>query len=671
MDFAFGDPTKVTDTPIAMPPECHDYEIEVTPSQHQVIVHPIDTSSTLQVIAGPGSGKTTTLVYKIAYMIGTLGLHPSEILVLSMTNKAVDALQSQLSALFGEEFSMDVITFHGFCHRCVIENDESQGKGIQIIEEAGWRTLVQLLRSKMSKYQLANAVESIKKDGWNQKEAEKLCRRSKASVEDLKDVMDTLESTKVLIHSDIMRAAKAFIKSGRVSLSYKVVIVDEFQDLYPDIYELVELVAKDAHLIVAGDPYQSIYKFLGSNQDVNTSVAKFKPIDKLYLQECFRSTPEIINASDKITMRENPSLALKEISGYKPVARMFSDITNQYEWIVKEIIRLMEESDGIIEPKDIAILARTNMELNDFKQVLNFYGVLDFKLSSSPPWLSNGLTHLIDYLRIMFAPETANFSVLCTMSLMDKIGPVAVKKHHKGSLKADLSMWDYLAQLYEKKTLTPHLVPYVERIQEVKGKIDFDDPNSMFEHLLYIGNELGLRKLVSKQIKSHADKDQITNQLLDFFENLKLAKSYKPDDITLAEHFLKKYQEVLPISKTKKCVNLSTIHSAKGLEFPIVFVLGSPSGDEYKVEARNLNYVAMTRAKSLLYINTMKVDGFSTRQFDKRFPSEFFTQDKPKIRGTFTTGFAKEFKKPIVSAVPRSTNFTRSFHTMSRLFKKL
>ncbi|ODQ57082.1 hypothetical protein WICANDRAFT_65344 [Wickerhamomyces anomalus NRRL Y-366-8] len=652
--------------------EFHDYEVQVTPSQSKVITHPVDTATTLQVVAGPGSGKTTTLVYKIAYMIGNLGINPSEILVLSMTNKAVEALQTQLSNILGENNSVDVTTFHGYAHRCVINNDQSQENGIQIIEDAGWRTLVRLLGNKVNKYQLIEIVDQIRKDGWNEKYLQNVCRKFKLEMTELKDVMQTLDTSNVLIHSDVMRGAKAYIRDGRVSLPYKVVIVDEFQDVYPGIYELVELIARNAHLITAGDPYQSIYGFLGSNSSVHKTIKNFKPIDKLYLSESFRSTPEIIEASDNLMKREAPSLALKGISGFKPVAKLFTDVINQHEWVATEILRILEDSEGVVEPNDITILAKTNGELSRFKTCLNFYGLLDYKLSSNPSWLSDGLFHLIDYLRILFAPESSNFPVLCTIALIPGVGPVTIKKFHKGALTSELSMWEYLRNLREKNSLPPKLIPYFDLIEETRQKINFDDADSIFNHLLHLGNELGLRKEVTKTIKTIADKDNINNQLLDFFENLKLSNNFKAADTFLTEHFLRNYMNSLPISKTKNSVKLSTIHSAKGLEFPIVFVLGSTTGDDYKPESKNLVYVAMTRAKTLLYMNMMKTsDPFSATNFKKRFSEKYFTHDKPQIRGAFTAGFAKEFNRTFNGGAISKQNVVRSFHTLSKFIKRV
>ncbi|CAM9022850.1 unnamed protein product [Wickerhamomyces anomalus] len=600
--------------------EFHDYEVQVTPSQSKVITHPVDTATTLQVVAGPGSGKTTTLVYKIAYMIGNLGINPSEILVLSMTNKAVEALQTQLSNILGENNSVDVTTFHGYAHRCVINNDQSQENGIQIIEDAGWRTLVRLLGNKVNKYQLIEIVDQIRKDGWNEKYLQNVCRKFKLEMTELKDVMQTLDTSNVLIHSDVMRGAKAYIRDGRVSLPYKVVIVDEFQDVYPDIYELVELIARNAHLITAGDPYQSIYGFLGSNSSVHKTIKNFKPIDKLYLSESFRSTPEIIEASDNLMKREAPSLALKDISGFKPVAKLFTDVINQHEWVATEILRILKDSEGVVEPNDITILAKTNGELTRFKTCLNFYGLLDYKLSSNPSWLSDGLFHLIDYLRILFAPESSNFPVLCTIALIPGVGPVTIKKFHKGALTSELSMWEYLRNLREKNSLPPKLIPYFDLIEETRQKINFDDADSIFNHLLHPRN----------------------------------------------------YMNSLPISKTKNSVKLSTIHSAKGLEFPIVFVLGSTTGDDYKPESKNLVYVAMTRAKTLLYMNMMKTsDPFSATNFKKRFSEKYFTHDKPQIRGAFTAGFAKEFNRTFNGGAISKQNVVRSFHTLSKFIKRV
>jgi len=662
------------DSSRSMEDKFHDYEIEVTPSQHEVITHPVDTNTTLQVIAGPGSGKTTTLVYKIAYMIGNLGIHPSEILILSMTNKAVEALQTRLAEIYGENVMVDVTTFHGFAHRCVIKTEESRSNGIQIIEEAGWRTLIQLIdgHSKVNKYTLSKLIDAFKKEGSQSEAVKTLCKSARIDLDDLKDVIKTLDTSNVLVHSDVMIRAKNHVKEGRIPLPYKVVIVDEFQDVYPEIYELVQLVSQNSHLIVAGDPHQSIYGFLGSNDVVKTLFAKFKPIYTLFLNESFRSTPEIIEASNTVVKRETPSVAFKDITGFKPVTKLFKEPTDQYEWVTKEIIRLMKESEGIIEPSDIAILARTNNELLSIKHVLNFYGVLDFRLTSNPSWLSEGLFHLLDYLRIICSPETSNFPIICTLNLLKGIGPAKVKALHRGALEEQISLYDYMYHQKDKDKLKPaKLGAYLNTIEHVRKKIDLDDPESIFHNLLYLANELGLKESLAKTIDSPAEKEKIINQLLDFYENLKLSKSYKNDEVCLADHFLGHYIEVLPIARTKRSVKLSTIHAAKGLEFPIVFILGAHQSIVKKSkDEENLLYVAMTRAKTMLYLSTVQSEFFDQSFYDRKFPSNYYTNQVPKIKGSFTAGFAKEFHRPLGATMPK-VNMVRSFHTVSRAFKRL
>ncbi|CCH42730.1 ATP-dependent DNA helicase pcrA [Wickerhamomyces ciferrii] len=649
--------------------QLQDHEIQVTKSQLDVITSPIDPGTTLQVIAGPGSGKTTTLVYKIAYMIGTLKIQPSEILVLSMTNKAVETLKQQVDAILGTGVGdkVDITTFHGFSHRLVLENNESKGLGtdIQIIEESGWRTLVAMVDGKITKPILTRLLEKIKLKGIEDNDVKMLIKRYKIKVDSLKEVLDTLESSNVLVHSDILRGAKQLIKDGIVQLNYKTVIVDEFQDVYPELYQLIELVGKSPHLVTAGDPDQSIYSFLGSNLDVHKSLQKLKPINKLYLQETFRSTPEIIHASDTLLGKEVPSIALKEMGGIKPMARLFDDENEQFEWIASEIFRLINDSEGIIEPNDITILGRTNNELNKIQKTLNLHGIMDMKLTSNPPWLTNNLFHLVDYLRVLAAPEESKFPIMCTLNLLPGVGKVAIRNCVQGAIEEDVTLWEYLKKTNRDGTLNKKIMPYVQEIEKARFEIDFDNPESIFKTVIQLAHDLGLLKLISKSVTTKADKEQIINQLQEFYENLKISNNNKATDISLTQHFLKNYLHVLPISKNIKSVKLSTVHSAKGLEFPIVFLLGSPLADFFRAEDKKLTYVAMTRAQSLLYVNRLKTDPMSEHNFKAKFKEDVFSRTRPDIKGSFIKGYAKEFNRTI------PTTTVRSIHTLTRLMKRL
>lgn len=657
-------------------------EVSVTSTQQKIITYPVENDKTLQIVSGPGAGKTTTLCYRIAYLLEHLNYKPEEILILSMTNKAVDNMkQSLLNLLKNQELvdNLGIYTFNSFCHNFLNECDKDFLSS-DIIEDAGWRTIIQLLESKkrITKFKLQKLLRELSKLNETQLDdyLQLLSKLHNISEDDIIKIMKILKSMKILTHSDILnRAKKLLSEDNDIELTHKITIVDEFQDMYQDLYDVIKLVSKGTHLTIAGDLNQSIYGFLGSDPvKINNQLNELNLIEKIEMFESFRSSPEIIKCSNSLIYDEEECLKRNNLDNFaikfgpKPIYNVFENNIQQFEFISTEINRLISESEGLIQLKDIAILTRTNKQIDKLSSHFESIGIQSHKLSSTPSWLSNDLFHFVDYLKIVFNPFNANFPILCTLDLLPKIGPKTIRKLYSLSMEENKPIYDYLSTFNNKSFLN-----YYNRLESYRG-LDFNDPNAIFQCATDLGQSLGLTARISKNSIS---KELILKQLYDFKENLNLMNQLRPENMTLLEFFLENYSNLLPTSLTENSVSLSTIHSAKGLEFPIVFLpefkphglrpMWDPYSSFYLTEEdKRLEYVGMTRAKNLLYMqmNSIDIDPREERVFDKSLIS-----NSPPELNTNLLNLIKQKKKNFNGHnLPYSLakSFYRTFHTFNK-----
>lgn len=629
-------------------------DINVTAAQRQIITHPVDASRTLRIVSGPGAGKSTTLVYKLAYLVGEGLIPPERILVLSMTNRAVDSMKSKLVEVLGEQVAatINVHTFHALSHMMMSEKDDWY-TDVEVLDEPGWTVLSQL--AKINKYRLRDCITKVKALGGDEDAIRRVSDEFGISHKSLKNVLELLDRMHTIIHSDFLRGAKKLMKNGEVSLEYDICVVDEFQDMYQELWEFIELIARDTHLVVAGDPHQSIYNFLGSNDIVEEKLEDYRPSDTISMTESFRSTPQIISASEQVLSHDR-SLTSTLQPVCKPILTTFSSEDEQYQYISDEILRLTLSSSSQIQYRDIAILARTNVELQNLTRTLSFYHIPNLKLSSNPTWLDNELVNLMNYLNVLYRPERAHWSVVCTLRLVPGVGPVMVTRLEHEANEKGVSFYDYLVS--NRENLKPVVQNYIDTMEQTRQSIDFHDTKSIMKGLLHVADKLGLKRLVSRKVKTQMDHKHVTKQILDFYENMKMFALEKPEEISVAEYFLQNYMDRVGVIKRKDAVRVSTVHSAKGLEFPIVFLLAGDKIVSESEEDRRLLYVGMTRAQSLLYVNVLDngTQGFNEPWFQKKFRDNF-QFEAPNVTETLIQAIKQR---------PQPMGQVRQFHTSAR-----
>ncbi|VEU22555.1 DEKNAAC103635 [Brettanomyces naardenensis] len=616
-----------------------DIEIKCTPPQKQVIVSEFSQPNTLlNVIAGPGSGKTRTLCSRIAYMMSEEGgsLKSDEILVLSLTNRAVDDFKHKLQAIIGEQAAQEaqVMTFHSFAASVIREQYEDW----QLLEDEELKRLCELVPKAANKKQSTNLStmrEIIRKARYVTPEelvnyeTGDIRKRYGFDKGTFLKIRSLVGSHNMFTYEDILFECNRILSSGELPefvTNYKVIIVDEFQDVYPLLAEMIMSLSKGKHLTISGDPNQSIYGFMGATPEKNWKriAANYDNESKklVTLSQAFRSTPELLELSSKILGQQQINIreCVKSSANLPPIRMSFDSLEDELKFVFDEIQRLETVSDGKIRYSDISVLSYTNQEVDTayryFKEKSKgIEGMGINRLNSTPRWLRTQLSILLQYLKILIDPRQ-NFPLLSSLNLLHRVGLATVNSIYMKAMSEKMYVWDFLQnpELMKEARLPTFISTFVSYVEEARtSKLDPNDPNSILKILLEMGEKFGLkRKLITSKL-TEQQLDEYSSCLRSIHKSLKQNVSLKPPDETLLKFYLNNYNSHVllnPKSNFTKLyneseVNFSTIHTAKGLEFPIVFILSPNNFNLSDYKRRRVVYVGLTRASALLYFNKL------------------------------------------------------------------
>lgn len=659
--------------------ETNELVLNLTQSQYDAVTHPLDSDTNLVLLAGPGAGKTRTLVSKIAYCLSE-GIAPQEILVLSLTNRAVSVLKEQLTHLVREELAslVKIHTFHSFAISIVSE----YSKDWRLLEDIDWRALIDITsdpnqkdrfdrRTKKFKRKDLEQILNLADTGYSLEEIHDQLT-SATSTSDVENVLNWLHHSKVVTYSLLLKTAtRQILKSPDIVNDIKVVIVDEFQDMYDELLSFVKLIASSKHLVIAGDPNQSIFGFLGSNPDLMFTFARKFPTkhtSMITFQECFRSTPEIILLSDELIQSKIPRIHVKD-SGPMPIYRLFDSEFEEFEFIVEEVNKLLTTSNGLVKPSDILIIGRTNKKIDSVKNHLELNDIKTIKLSSTQSWIDSYIYYFLIYLQILSNPGGSDHAILSALILLEGVGNITLRKVMKeiadrnsvSSLMDQISLWDFLQNnesLRHKKMFSPFVSTIDESLEQF-SKVK-ENPDELIKFLLKLADKLGLRRKIIKSFKTPLGTQKYQEYLREFYDSLCLSYHLKPQETPLVEYFLHHYAESPP-PKDETLVNVSTIHAAKGLEFPICFVLANEysfafQSPKFALDERRISYVAITRASALLFYNENRTIPDNRAFFDPSKVPQYFSLKSPTYNTDFWNQYSRVLGKP------------RNYHTVNHRF---
>ncbi|AGO11878.1 AaceriADR113Wp [[Ashbya] aceris (nom. inval.)] len=648
----------------------------LTASQLRVVSHPYEPCTTVKVIAGPGSGKTLTLLHKVYNLVYNGIVAPNEILILSLTNKAVDNINEKLMETFQEADhnqrwsdeerveileQIDVNTFHSLANKVVLENEGL----VNIIEDNGWRSLMRLAgksyrgqsRNYLTPRTFARMIQDYKEG------------RLQPDKIDADAILELMKTCKVVTNEDLIHLCGKFLAdaepqtstgmTGRLLNNYKVIIIDEAQDLYPLLFPMLKLIATDKQLILFGDEHQSIYGFLGSNKHFMKQVGSMRPAEKTFTYELydnFRSTPEIMDAAQSVIDRKAlPATACadglhnKTLSGVQPISLTLQEPLEELCFLVDQICQLVCSSAKL---SDIAILTRTNEHMNNVAHGLKIFGIPVEKLTAQPQWMSDTrILFLIDIMKLLTAvfqeqgPTDQNnnlktktdFSVVVTLGEVRRVGPSLIHSIYNGAKVNKVSCWEFINSVEHRERLTTRrrkiVEEYLDALAPLLARSKFEGLNTPLDLVNELSQLIERLDVPLFQLKNEEQLQEFRENLLEFYQVLKLCSYSKPSDIPLMEWFVKTFLEqtvqlqkkIVSNQTDRNTIKLSTIHSSKGLEFPIVFLLGQL--DKHLWGDNNTLYVGMTRARNLLYmtnINHSKLKALNSIEHPYMIDNAFF-----------------------------------------------
>lgn len=699
--------------------------IKMIPSELQlkVIESPMDMGRILAIKAGPGSGKSTTLMRKVERLVSTGVARPEEILILSMTNRSVDTLRRHLGELVGEALNQyHFYTFHSFCGFLIEKYAATMLPTMQnkiLLDDTSWRCL-----SIMFVENMRNQVRDKHLYGINSFTLDRILSDARSGTESLKDIsnkfnipehyvtafIDYLDKNGMIRYSDLITNVTKMLLNhseyGNLDIvtSYKVIIVDEFQDVYPQILSLIQALrsyptsgfdsSMCKHLVLAGDCNQGMYRFLGADPELINDLNKVFPgvgIDIINLKESFRLSSEILASSNSFL---DPSKAVSDLrsiksSFYPPISKVFTSKQEFLEFAAEEIARLIFHLGGLLKPSDFVILCRINQDVEEVGDFLfKNYGIECNRLSQALQWINSKVNVFLVIISLLNKGSGSDFALLRLLMYLDK-SPGA-KDRLRSLFNIRQSLEEFLrdqlqtitsANERSKEELLPEGLPSLSNTKSEFWTIySFGKHKNTlikFKHLFDALDEARLSLQATKDCMSaqsilnvlhrfiiHLDlsraltsersaseyqvhsntgirkEENLRTHLREFTRSLESALSAydeapsTKEDLFLS-YFIRNHKDDISLSDSEK-VNVSTIHSAKGLEFPVVFVLSpvlefdrARSGFKKENETARLLYVASTRAKNFLYYRTNVGSGCIGKD------NEIFTDKVPEILNSF------------------------------------
>ena len=600
-------------------------------SQYKAIIH---NKGPMIVLSGPGSGKTTVITYRIKNLIENLGVNPNKILVITFTKAASEEMKERFNNICNKSYNVSFNTFHSYFFRIIrdyykydlynilddnekvniikkIINDnniffDNQEEFIQaIISE------ISLLKNELINYKLFNS-KYINSSTFTliYEQYEKI--KSEQRKIDFDDML--IQCYHLLKQNDAIR--NIWINK------YDYILIDEYQDANKVQYECIKmLVSLERNIFVVGDDDQSIYGFRGSSPKFLHKFYKdFKGSKKVVLNVNYRSTEQIINLCNKVIV-ENSNRFEKNIIGTNkkdksPILLRSYDVSEEAKKIVEKIKRL--KSNYPLE--EIAIIYRTNLQARAIVETLKDYNI-EYQLKDN---ITNIYEHfiakdIIAYLKLsidkldnesffFFSNKPKRF--LNKDMLKDAIEICQNKSSALEYLycKVDLKSW----QIENVNELLFHL-------GNIKNKTAYDAVRYIIKivgYENYIDDYANFKNIGIKGLT------EIINEILESTKGFNNIQDYLNHIDNMKQEVLKKQK-----NNNQKGVVLTTMHSAKGLEFETVFVISCIEGiipherskNSLEIEEeRRLFYVALTRAKTLLYISIIE-----TKYEIKVLPSRF------------------------------------------------
>ena len=572
------------------------------------------------VLAGAGSGKTKVLTNRIAYLIEN-GVRDYNILAITFTNKAAKEMRDRVYNLVGDVASF-IGTFHSLGLRIIRENCGylNLPSNFSIIDSDDVLTVIKKILKDMnldtkqySPSYIRNRISFIKNQMLSEMELDKFFNTpiDKIVVDVYYKYNERLIASAAVDFDDLLLMPVRLFEHNKEILEhyqerYKYILIDEYQDTNPVQYKLSKLLAsKYKNIFVVGDMNQSIYAFRQADYHNIVNFEKdYANAKTIKLEHNYRSTNNILNAANDVIChnKERKDLRLYSDKGDGPKITYLRSYDEKHEisLVIDEINKLY--LDGY-EPKDIAILYRTNAQSRAIEEVFASKGI-PYKIYGSYYFYNRKeIKDLISYLKLIYNDKD-EISLRRIINVPKRgIGDSAIKDIE---LRANLNQCSMYDALESKKEL--EFKDIIESIKKTSENL------SLTELIDEVLDKSGMKKELED---SHLIEDETRLENLMEFKSITASYEERTGSVNLGD-FLEEISLVSDQANHTEdgnVVTLMTLHSAKGLEFPVVFMVGMEEGifphnmsimEDNIEEERRLCYVGITRAKEKLYLTNAK-----------------------------------------------------------------
>lgn len=607
----------------------------LNPQQAEAV---INTEGPMLIMAGAGSGKTKVLTCRVANLLQK-GVRPYRILAITFTNKAAAEMRERVNNMSGPA-AKDVwlFTFHAFCARFLrMEIDKLPGYGgnFAIYDTADSQNLIKQILKEMNlddkRFQPSGILSRISNAKNALQDAAAFARQTgdfyEQKVADIYSRYEQkLQLNNALDFDDLlMLSIKLLQENKEVREKYQdrfdYLLVDEYQDTNHAQYLLTKfLAAKHRNICVVGDADQSIYGWRGADiQNILDFEKDYPDAKVIKLEQNYRSTQIILDAANAViennTGRKPKNLWTENKSGADIIYFQAVDERDEARFVIEQLQNLQRTENKKLG--DMAILYRTNTQSRIFEEMLIKSGISYNMVGGLKFYERKEIKDIIAYLRVIFNPADS-LSLLRIINVPKRgIGDASLAKIQAYAAANNVSLFEAVSNAAAIDGLSSR---FVSKLDDLAGII--------FE-LMNLANEAPVEDLIDRVLRDTGYLEELENErtpqaqsrIDNLHELISVAQEFAAsEEENNLENFLAHVALVSDIDDTElgeDAITLMTLHSSKGLEFPVVFLVGMEEGlfphartlmDETEIEEeRRLCYVGITRAKEKLFLSSTKM----------------------------------------------------------------
>ncbi len=624
--------------------------------QQEAVKH---TEGPLLILAGAGSGKTTMMTHRIAYMLEQ-GVSPYSILAVTFTNKAAGEMKDRIEALTGGTRGMWVMTFHAMCVRILRNHGDVLGfkNGFSIYDESDKKALLKRIIKDLEIDEkiypvsyLASVISSCKEAEEGPEdyiENNSMNFKAETVAKVYARYMENLRQNNAMDFDDLLWNAMKVFEASEEVLSYyqrrfQYIMVDEYQDTNYLQYKLVQSLAGKSHnLCVVGDDDQCIYQWRGADiRNILDFEKDFPETKVIKLEQNYRSDANILDLANSVIAknrnRKPKALWTDRKEGSKITYRRLEDEQRE-AWYVGGKIQSLHDDEGI-PYSDMAILCRKNAQSRPFEEKFSFRGIPYRVLGGTRFYDRKEIKDVMAYMHLVENPRDDVAMTRIINEPKRGLGPkslsgiVSYAKAYKISIFEALKEAEVVGSLSKKsRAAVANLVSMLDELGAEQDNMELSD---IYDNLIRrseyltaleeentveadarIENILELRSVIV-EFENKAAGATLADEEDEFKEEREIlrAEGFDVQEHTLLQSFLERIALLSDIDnrdESEDAVVMMTLHSSKGLEFPVVFMPGMENGlfpgsasmdDPSKMEEeRRLCYVGITRAMRKLYL---------------------------------------------------------------------